>query len=442
MRAVVAHNFQMRKRCGKGYRIERVYTLSIHYNSHILKNMTRNKSLFYFIFAIISCDLSKEKHSNIPTDISQIENLIVYSTVDEQYENIELLKESIFESNEEIFIDGYISTVAVDKKNRIFIGANNPGTSAIYIFDSDGSFLKKLSKKGRGPGEFESIDKIEIVQNKLYVFGPRLQKIGIFSLEDFSHQKDILINKENIKAKSEFQALMRATDFYVNSDESIVVQFVVHSLTHPNKFTKTEYYKVDNKGYVIPKLILEQDRFKFNIIEKSDKIGYDLPFTTPFARNSIVASNKNGKIYTVWTEEFLIKRYDWHGNYEKAFYYPIKRSALDVSTLDLGEERLKVIKKNGVPETWPAVHAIQADDKERIWVATITDSETTFKWWLLDQEGELLGVCTIPGKRSKRNVFAGASLTVIKNNYFYAHEFDFEKEIDRIVKYKVVFKER
>ena len=86
---------------------------------------------------------------------------------------------------------------------------------------------------------------------------------------------------------------------------------------------------------------------------------------------------------------------------------------------------------------------MEADDEGRLWIAIITDNDSTYQWVVLDQEdGSLLAKFTFSGKRSEISPFASTNLTIIKNGYFYNREYNYEDGIDRIVKYKIVFKER
>lgn len=75
------------------------------------------------------------------------------------------------------------------------------------------------------------------------------------------------------------------------------------------------------------------------------------------------------------------------------------------------------------PETWPVLHAMELDDKGRLWVATITESNSTFSWNVIDDAGTLLARFTLPGRRASRSAYT-KPLVMIKNGYFYIHERD------------------
>lgn len=93
------------------------------------------------------------------------------------------------------------------------------------------------------------------------------------------------------------------------------------------------------------------------------------------------------------------------------------------------------------PDTWPAVHTMELDDDERLWVATITDSDSTYQWRVISPEGQLLSRFEKAGKRTSRSVMS-KPLIKIYNGYFYELERDIQRGIEQIVKYRIEFKNR
>jgi hypothetical protein len=166
--------------------------------------------------------------------------------------------------------------------------------------------------------------------------------------------------------------------------------------------------------------------------------GMMLPFTTPFTRSALIAVTDKGLIFTSWNENFLIKVYDKKGDYQRAFYYPYKKSSLKLSRLDISDHEKKYLNKVGYPKTWPAIHTMFFDDQNRLWVFTITDSDSTYKGWILSKKGKLLAKFNWPGRRNKRSPLY-KPIMLVKNGYFYTHERDLNKGTDRIVKWKIKF---
>ncbi|MDZ7715107.1 MAG: hypothetical protein U5J95_02725 [Balneolaceae bacterium] len=97
--------------------------------------------------------------------------------------------------------------------------------------------------------------------------------------------------------------------------------------------------------------------------------------------------------------------------------------------------------KEEIPKMWPALHNMVIDDQERLWILTITDSDSTYKGWVLNKKGELMAKFNWSGSRNERTPEV-SPLFKIKNGYLYTRERDIRKGIDRIVKYKIIFKEQ
>jgi hypothetical protein len=96
---------------------------------------------------------------------------------------------------------------------------------------------------------------------------------------------------------------------------------------------------------------------------------------------------------------------------------------------------------DGIPKSWPLIHAIELDDTNQIWVALITESDSIYLWHVMNKKGELQAKFELEGSKLVRDVIL-KPIIKIKNGFFYYHERDINKGIDRIVKYKIKFKKR
>jgi hypothetical protein len=87
---------------------------------------------------------------------------------------------------------GAISHIRISDK---FIYLKDIHFDGIYQFDRDGKFIKRLHRKGRGPGEYIEIRDfiIDEVQNTLEIFDVQIKKLLIYNLSDFSFIKDISV---------------------------------------------------------------------------------------------------------------------------------------------------------------------------------------------------------------------------------------------------------
>ncbi|MDZ7715108.1 MAG: 6-bladed beta-propeller [Balneolaceae bacterium] len=272
-----------------------------------------------------SLDNNLVDKKTIPRHIKKLNNLTAYSIGKKAPKKVEFNKETVFESTGNVFINGYIGNIAIDERDNVFIVGEKPGIVNIYVFGPDGSYKAKFVKEGRGPGEFESIGSLKIKNNKIYIFGPRLQKVGIFSLKDHSLINDYKIGRDIFEHDS--ASVYKVTDIKtVYSDGTMLARFENNNMQDPNNNRQIFYYKLSPKAIIQEGIILEQkNTFRYKPETRLTSNGYyRLPRTMPFSVSSLLVAS-NGKIYAAQTNEFLIMVYDKSGTYQRAFYYPYKK---------------------------------------------------------------------------------------------------------------------
>jgi len=398
---------------------------------------------FTFGVIIIGCNSGNEKVSQSPTELpafmQDIENVSVFS-LEEQLANadtVELIKEVVFESNEEVFMAGYIREVAIDDQDRVYIVSSVPGTVHVYVFEPDGKFISKFYREGRGPGESETIASMTIKDDKIYLLGSRLQKYLVYSTSDFSFVRDAVIKRDSVTDKK--FSLIRASDIYVDNRDRVIMKF--RNLALSDTLNQIYYYEVSEEGQLLSDEIFSQEKYEVYAYDVQLQNGgsVTMPWSMPFSRGSQFSISPKGIIHDVWTEHFLISLYDVRGHYLRSIYYPYQKSILDTEKLDIPDDRKKAFEGEEVPNTWPAVHKMMVDENERIWISVITDSESTYQWYVLENTGELKAEFSYPGKRSERNPMFERRLPIVKNGYFYVLERDLSEGIDRIVKYRIEY---
>lgn len=375
----------------------------------------------------------------VPEHILEMENVTVFSPDIQPADTVLLTRETIFESGEEVFMSGNITNFAVDDDGRVYVVSSVPGNLGVYVFNPDGSFLTTIGSYGEGPGEFEAVGGIDILDDELVLLDPRLQKFAVYSLGDFEKTKEEVVNLTEANRANQMPAIARGTDVALIENGEMVLQVGMSSLNEEMDGRQIFYYTLKRDGSVIPDRLLEVDRHARYFLPERE--GWAIPITKPFNRSSLVSITRSGGFFSAWTEDFLIKEYDSNGRYIRSFYYPIEKSDFSLDQIRIADHEQRMLRGEEIPDTWPALHTMELDNEGRLWVATITDSKTNFTWWVLNQEGELIARFSKPGERSNRFV-PSKPLITIKNGYYYSHERNFNKEIDRIVKYRIHFENR
>ncbi|MDR9418730.1 6-bladed beta-propeller [Gracilimonas sp.] len=401
--------------------------------------------VLYIVLISLGCNVETEEVQSsttaLPDHVKDLQNVSVYS-LEEQLANadtVELIRETVFESNEDVYMAGYLGEVAVDDQDRVYIVSSIPGTVHVYVFEPNGEFITKFYREGRGPGESEAIGSIKIKDDKIYLLGSRLQKYLVYSISDFAFIRDAVLKRDSVSDKK--LSLMRASDLYVDEQERVLMKFNNFALS--DTLGQIYYYPVSESGQILPDEVFSQKKYDLNHYKQGDG---DREFfgmrvrTLPFHRSSLFVISDSGYIYDAWTQDFLIKVFDSKVDYQRAIYHSYDNSVLNTETLDIHERMKETFDGIDVPDTWPALHQIRVDEEERLWVATIIDSDSTYQWYVLENNGELKAEFTFPGKRSESSPMFERQLPIIKNGYFYTRERNLSESIDRIVKYRIEFR--
>jgi len=398
-------------------------------------------AILFAVIATTACSLEHEPatESELPEPIQNIENVTIIAPIEgEVPDTVKLIQEAVFESGNDFIMSGNISNFAVDDAGRVFVVSSIPGHLGIYVFDSDGSYLSTIGRYGQGPGEFEAIGAIDVLDDELILFDPRLQKFVVYSLNDFEKTEEKIINLTEATRLNQMPAIAKGTDLELLNNGGMVLEVGMSSLNEESDGTQIFYFKLDRDGTINPERLMEVDRHKRYFLPKRE--GWAIPITKPFNRSSVVSITRSGGFFTAWTEDFLIKEHDKNGDYIQSLYYPFAKSDFSLDQIRIADHERRMLRGEEIPDTWPALHTMELDDEERLWVATITGSKTHFTWWVLNQKGELIARFQKEGERSTRFV-PSKPLITIKNGYFYSHERDMRQGVDRIVKYRIEFEE-
>jgi hypothetical protein len=375
-----------------------------------LKGMLKYISITVLLVILIGC--SVHKSSQLPVPIRGLDNLTVY-TSNAKADTLLLKPQQTFGSNKDVII-GRMGKIAVDKTGRVFIADEAKRT--IDIFRPDGTYQASMGRKGKGPGEFIAIGPIKVGYNGLYVYDVNLQKISIFSLSSLH-----LLSERSIKSVGGNLGIQ----FYIKNDSTFLIGFRNFGPPNIKKYIYFYYsgqQGLNQSGRILKKKIRGDYRIHLN--------GSVFYGPTPGGRTTLIAANHN-HIYSAWTEHFLIKVYNSKGKYKHAFYYPYQNVAFNKSDFISKEPQNMqhaIQQKLDFPKTWPALHSMQIDDQNRLWVSTIVRNQKVYQWWVLNKKGKLLARFTWPRDKP---------IEVIKNGKAYTKETNKKTGVQRIVRYKI-----
>lgn len=401
----------------------------------------RRSQLLLFPLLINILVACEKPHTNedqtLPSHVENLANLTVINPEELVPDTVELEKVAVYESSDDVYMEGRLSKFTVDERGRVYIVATQMGRLGLYVFAPDGEFITRIAPYGPGPGEYESIRSIAIHENKLYLLDTRLQKFGIFELDSFTHIKDHNITRDRLKESDSLAKIFSLDDLIVNDDQSYILKLRMFPRSRRFPDQPEVYYSMDSTGAIEPGTILQLKGLTYYFPAQ----GISTPYLMPFSRSLLVSVTNDGRFFSARSGELLIREYDQTGTHRRAMYYPVGKAALSLDEIPLERDLERMLDQYDLPETWPALHTMEMDDEGRFWVTTITESDSTFQWYVIDEIGTQLARFTLPGKRASRSAFTNP-LVMIKNGYFYQKERDVSRRIDRIIKYKIKFVEK
>lgn len=377
-------------------------------------------SLLLMLFA--ACSTSPEVE--IPEEVAELENLTVIPSDSEPSQTIGFTRDMVYGDTDDVLV-GRIAGVAVDSEGRVFVADGDQ--NHIHVYESDADYLTRLGNEGEGPGEFGNISSLKADEKYLYAFDRNQRRINVFSLEalEFSHSIPLLREDLDI----EELAGRYPGQYYLRNDGKLIVGYSqFFQMDDLEDDRQTLYYLVDQEGQVEGERFFEQKAADV----LTDRNGNSfMVMYIDFGRRPLLSVGADDKLYSAWSEDFLIKVYNADGKYERALYYPYSKSELDKSEVVKeyeGERLRRMIRNADLPETWPALHSLMVDDKNRIWASTFTDSPDKYQWWVIDKDGTLYARFDWPRERS---------LVKVLDGYIYARETDKETGLEQVARYRI-----
>ncbi len=403
--------------------------------------MNETYKIILILLFLILTKCSRHKTNELPERFKKLADLTTYPLTAQPIYKIKLKRGISYGSKKGIFITvggPSENVVRIDKKGRVFIPDRQQNT--IHVFAPDGRYVTHIGREGRGPGEFLRMFTVRIGWDHLYVFDDKLKRITAFSLDSLALTYTVNLEQKNWEDIKELRNSAPTGYFFVGKNGDLLMQFAPVLSDDPRDWTKSEtrrdnqcrYYLMDNKGRIISGEILEQREQRWTI---DTFRGMRVAFKLPVYGKPLLVMSGNGDIFSAWSEDFLIKKYNPNGQYLHSFYYPFKKSILVRNNLikryDFGFDspQLHTIHNLDLPTTWPALNSMKIDDQNRLWISTIVPDQKVYQWWVLNQKGKLLARFTWPRDKP---------IEVIKNGYLYTMEKNKKNGMEQIVRYRIM----
>jgi len=224
--------------------------------------MKKNFSLLFLIIIIFSCSNRKFNDSStvgyaITIDLESVERVSL------KIGNIRFVP---LETTDDCLI-GVADKVLI-RNNRIYI-ADFSRAMALFVFDMNGKFLFKISRRGQGPGEYISINDFDIQDNQdIFLLDPFGKELLVFDSEgkyqhnvnfEFAFRNFCLIENKIYLSHITSSSGKKVADLAVYDIENGKTNFLLDDekfLYPPIGFTISRYkfYYSPSNTYYSPKL--------------------------------------------------------------------------------------------------------------------------------------------------------------------------------------------
>jgi hypothetical protein len=305
----------------------------------------------------------------------------------------------------------------LSKPEFIKVGENliciNEG-AAVFLYDLNNfKLIKKIGRKGEGPGEFKPIVKglkIDILKEKIMIESQ--DKLSFYSLKGDLIKEMRLLPKYN-------ELKLLGDRYFATSDK--ITNKVAHNVVKilDADFNEIKTFYQDEVGY-------HQEKQGTNYASTWDfDVSDDKFFIVGSSAFKIDVFNKNGdSLYTISPQ---YKRVKFPQEFIDAWFERIKRR-LGMNAYDYMKRKVRW------PEFFPAIRDLMVDNGH-VYVITYRRQQEKNEFFIYDLEGKLLKKTLLPLK-----YYDGVALFPysIKNNFLYQLIDNEEEEVWELHRFSIL----
>lgn len=283
---------------------------------------------------------------------------------------------------------GRITGVDADAEGRIYVG--DDFANQIYRFDKEGRALSPLGQSGRGPGEFEALGDVQIHDRTLYAFDHLLRRVSLFDLSDDGSVTTQLIPP---LPSGSFPGRL-----YVSPNGHL---YVGYSTGYSDDDTSLRpkmrtLVQVDPDGEPGATVLSEYPEFETFATRHQGEV-HIAPL--PFARRPLIAIGADEHLYYAWsgTPELDVRSANPPSTQTLSLSAdPVRITDSDrKNALSSHTEPLRGLLGKALATTYPALHGLLVDDRNRVWIG-IRSSRTHVTWQQLDANGTVQQEASLP----------------------------------------------
>jgi hypothetical protein len=287
-----------------------------------------------------------------------------------------------------------ITDMTVDSRGQIYVGDL---MGEIVVMGEDGSFSRRLGRPGGGPGEYQSIGTVHILDgDSLYVYDGYAQRATVYA----PYSDRVVYTMRFPQPGYSFP--MNVEPY---GQESLIGHFrrINGDVPIAGQARDDVIRLLGRDGSMIRDTVLTVTEPDVIEVRTESGEGFFLP---EFARQTLVRWGPDGRIYSVWTDSLQVRVHDTEGRPQGTFTVAlgVPRLPLAGVTIDSAAEAnaLAGLTKIALSkafhsrwQTWPLVQDMLVDDQSRIWILPVSHAPQV-NWLAFDARGKQLATVQLP----------------------------------------------
>lgn len=285
---------------------------------------------------------------------------------------------------------GSIASMALAEDGRLFVADGQ--TQQVVVIAADGERVETIGQRGQGPGEFQRLSDIRIIEGALYAHDTMARRTTRWALDDLA--TPALVTQPEGQA----QHLIGhdgAASLWLHNPVT-----VVRSVAQAGTREQSQIIRLASNG---PQdtLLAMPARDMFIVMTGEGTIFHALPF----ARSPQVYQ-RNRQLYTHWSGKARVEVYSLDMEPIDSVSVPFagepltstERSDLidrDWPPASMRSTYRQVLRER-IPDRWPATDHFFVDTDGRIWMGLNRRSLDETRWIVFDEERDPLGRIDLP----------------------------------------------
>jgi hypothetical protein len=294
-----------------------------------------------------------------------------------------------------------ITALATDSRGQIYVGDLN--RAEVSVLAEDGSLLRTIGKSGKGPGEFEWINNVQVLPgDSLLVYDRGLGRITVFApgSETVAYTIDLAAASRLLPPASVVRLAGRQG--YVGT---VIEPFRASGDDPRQDYEREQVVRLlDLDGSVTHDSVLVLRAGQNILTARTGRSVTAMP--NPFGRPGEVKVGPGGRLYYGWGDSLSITIYSPGGQRTGGFSLPHERLPVtddDIRGIFASESEarqfqpaVRTFLDAHASGTWPAFRTFSVDDRGRIWIGLLAPAGEPTKWTAFDGEGTPICSAALP----------------------------------------------